>query len=1051
MSEESGIKVFISYSHDPQTVGHRDRVLALSERLRADGVETILDRYVEPCPEPGWQRWMLDSVDEATHVLLVCTETYYQRFRGKTDDGKGVNFEGVLFTQEIYDEKSRTDKFIPVLFDSADTGYMPEPVCSRTYHVLQSEDEYQELYDALLDQAGVEPRPVGELKRKPRERGEPLRFEANKPAVDVTSAQVDISRIIKYAPEKLIGRETETALLKDSWQKVIAHEPGRPHVLGFVALGGEGKTSLVAKWLAGMAGKDWPNCDSVFAWSFYSQGSREQVAVSSDLFLSEALKFFGDSEVAGSAQGAYEKGQRLAELVGGQRSLLILDGVEPLQYPPSSPTGSRLKDQGVEALLKGLAASSNGLCIVTTRYSIPDLAAFAGTTWHEEELKRLSREAGVALLKAFDVRGNEIRPEPTRENPDPLNEYEQLVEDVKGHALTLHLLGSYLRDAHEGDITQRDHINLSEVVEEQGGHAFRVLDACVRALETGPAEHRKVSQRALAILKLMGLFDRPATADCLEALWTGEAIPNLTEPLIGISREQRNIALKRLESAWLITINRNERRELLSIDSHPLIREYFARQLRGPDPNKTSEVWRAAHRRLYEHLCETTNEGDQPTLEELQPLYQAVAHGCHAGMVCEADEDVYYARIKRTNEHYSSKKLGAFGSDLGAIACFFDQPWSRMSSALTPEVQAWYLNDTAIRLRAVGRLIEAIEPLRATLDINVVDDQWKNAATCASTLSELELTLGEVSGALSDAERSVTYADRSGDASMRVITCTKHADALQQSGRRSEAESLFREAEQMQAEDQPAYPLLYSLRGFQYCDLLLAPAEREVWRRGLELRVEGRGQEDSTDLSLDSRPSSLDLAKACRDVTDRATQTLKWAEQNNVAILDIALNHLTLSHAALYESLLSGSELSDSASPIFHQSSEIEAAVSGLRRAGQQIMLPHALLTRAWQRSLLGRTTGPDSAQSDLDEAWEIASRGPMPLFMADIHLHRARLFGPLTQPLPRGGEEQVEYPWESVKHDLSEARRLIEKHGYGRRTEELEDAEAALLPQKSE
>ena len=99
---------------------------------------------------------------------------------------------------------------------------------------------------------------------------------------DRTEPRVDISRIIKYAPEKLIGRETETALLDDSWQKVVAHESGRPHVLGFVALGGEGKTSLVAKWLAGKAGQDWPDCDSVFAWSFYSQGSREQVAVSPD-------------------------------------------------------------------------------------------------------------------------------------------------------------------------------------------------------------------------------------------------------------------------------------------------------------------------------------------------------------------------------------------------------------------------------------------------------------------------------------------------------------------------------------------------------------------------------------------------------------------------------------------------------------------------------------------------------------------------------------------------------------------------------------------------
>lgn len=79
--------------------------------------------------------------------------------------------------------------------------------------------------------------------------------------------------------------------------------------------------------------------------------------------------------------------------------------------------------------------------------------------------------------------------------------------------------------------------------------------------------------------------------------------------------------------------------------------------------------------------------------------------------------------------------------------------------------------------------------------------------------------------------------------------------------------------------------------------------------------------------------------------------------------------------------------------------------------------------------------TGPESAQSDPDEAWEIAERGPMPLFLADIHLHRARLFF-----------RETKYPWISAKHDLAEARRLIFKHGYLRRKEELEDAEAAIL-----
>jgi hypothetical protein len=46
---------------------------------------------------------------------------------------------------------------------------------------------------------------------------------------------------------------------------------------------------------------------------------------------------------------------------------------------------------------------------------------------------------------------------------------------------------------------------------------------------------------------------------------------------------------------------------------------------------------------------------------------------------------------------------------------------------------------------------------------------------------------------------------------------------------------------------------------------------------------------------------------------------------------------------------------------------------------------------------------------------------------MADIHLHRARLFG-LSKDRP------ANYPWTSPQDDLAEARRLIEKHGYWRR-----------------
>jgi hypothetical protein len=405
--------------------------------------------------------------------------------------------------------------------------------------------------------------------------------------------------------------------------------------------------------------------------------------------------------------------------------------------------------------------------------------------------------------------------------------------------------------AHRGDLRRRDRIDFGKAEARIPGgpgfhadHAFRAI----AAYEAWLADDSEESRRELAVLRLLGLFDRPATADCVQALLKPPAIDGLTDPLADLSDEDWEFTLTTLSDARLVSVNRAEGTgELFSLDAHPLIREYFAMRLRsmgprpvnepssfeehGPGAHATSEVWRAAHRRLYEHLCETTKEGDQPTLEDLQPLYQAVAHGCLAGLQQDAYEQVYFQRIKKENDYYSMRKLGAFGSDLTAIACFIAEPWKSVSAEMHETKHALLLGQAAFYLRALGRLTEALEPMRETVVLMDQQENWQQAGVGASNLSELELTLGEVSGALSDAERSVTYADRSGDAHWPMLSRITHADALHQSGRRSEAESLFREAEQMQAERQPAYPLLYSVRGFRYCDLLLAPAEREGWRR----------------------------------------------------------------------------------------------------------------------------------------------------------------------------------------------------------------------------
>ena len=656
---------------------------------------------------------------------------------------------------------------------------------------------------------------------------------------------------------------------------------------------------------------------------------------------------------------------------------------------------------------------------------------------------RLSKLAGVSLLKSLGVKGAQ-------------SEYETLVEDVKGHALTLNLLGSYLVGAHIGDIRKRDLVKLEDADEEQGGHAFRVMDAYVHWFETGGknAKENRQGQRAITVLQLLGLFDRPAAADCLNALLKAPVIPDLTGPFASLTEAQRNISYARLEATKLITINRDDAGTLRSLDAHPLLREYFARQLRTQQP----EAWRAAHRRVFEHLCATTKEGDQPTLEDLQPLYQAVAHGCQAGRQEEARAKVYSDRIlrgTRIDGFYSTRKLGAFGSDLGAVACFFEQPWSRVTPALTEVNQAWLLNEAATRLRALGRLTEALEPMRATMEVNASKREWENAAVCASNLSDLELKLGEVAAAVGDAERSVTYADLSRDSFQRMSKRTTHADVLHQTGRQAEAETRFREAEEMQANDQPGYPLLYSLAGFRYCDLLLAAPERAAWQyvpgsTGLQLVVSSaisetprRPDTRETFSPMDTTSSAVQDARrsgrnahapriqSCHAVFQRAMQTLQWVTTQNW-LLDIALNHLTLGCAALYEAILEGSSLD-------HCHASLHRAVDGLRRSGQQDDLPRGLLTRAWLRSLTNARSGAESAQTDLDEAWEIAERGPMPLFLADIHLHRARLFSCLQSEA--SGEK---YPWDSPAADLAAARHLIEKHGYWRRREELEDAEAA-------
>ena len=253
-----------------------------------------------------------------------------------------------------------------------------------------------------------------------------------------------------------------------------------------------------------------------------------------------------------------------------------------------------------------------------------------------------------------------------------------------------------------------------------------------------------------------------------------------------------------------------------SLDAHPLVREHFGAQLKG----EYSEAWREGNNRLYEYYKSTAKEFPD-TLEEMAPLYAAVIHGCQAELHEEVLYKVFFRRIIRMNEHFSEKRLGAFAADLAAWSAFFESPWRVLVNGLKDDAKGFILITVGYDLRALSRLAEASQPMQTALEIAIVQEDWKRAASRSSNLSELYLAIGDVKGALAYAEQSIQFADKSEDAFERISRRTTFADALHQAGLWMKSQSVFHEAEKMQRKFYPQYPILYSLWGFRYCDLLL--------------------------------------------------------------------------------------------------------------------------------------------------------------------------------------------------------------------------------------
>ena len=551
----------------------------------------------------------------------------------------------------------------------------------------------------------------------------------------------------------LFGREEDIAFLNDTW----ANED--VNVVTIVAWGGVGKSTLINHWLRGMAAEHYRAAELVFGWSFYRQGTSGGTS-SADEFLDAALSWFGDPDP--NIGTPWQKGERLAKLISHRRTLLVLDGLEPLQNPPGAQEG-RLREPSLQALLKELAAFNAGLCVITTRLPVADIGDHERTSAPRRNLEHLSSDAGAHLLRALGVRGDQA-------------DLRRASDEFGGHCLALTLLGSYLADAYNGDIRCRKEVSehLSHDAR-QGVHAQKVMESYQTWFGEGPE---------LSVLRMLGLFDRPADEKALEALLKSPAIPDLTESLTDLNPTDWRSLLARLRRARLLA--GEDPQNPGQLDAHPLVREYFGEQLRS----KRTEAWQECNQRLF-HYYRTLAPQLPDNFSGMEPLFLAAICGCNAGLFRDVLHEVYIPRIQRGDAFYAAKVLGVRGALLSVLVHFFAHGrWGSPvetgegGQRLTAEDQLFILMQAAQYLSATRGLAapeirvcyERAEPLCQSLDRPLL------LYVVLTGLWRCDLNADTLRTAMKAAERVYSLTQQQNDSALIIGGCVPLAITLYFSG-----------------------------------------------------------------------------------------------------------------------------------------------------------------------------------------------------------------------------------------------------------------------------
>ena len=443
---------------------------------------------------------------------------------------------------------------------------------------------------------------------------------------------------------------------------------------------------------------------------------------------------------------------------------------------------------------------------------------------------------------------------------------------------------------------------------------------------------------------------------------------------------------------------------------------------------RNRNAWRSAHQRIYEFLRTNTNESPEPTLASLQPLYQAISHGCKAGRYEGAFRNIYVSRIaKSTLEDltlsYSTQMLAGASTDLATLSQFFEKPFERTKSNFSAELTRGLIATVSTLLGTIGRITDAARAqsslLREITKLKRSTEMYSYAAMVSGNHAHSVALLGNLTEAFAIARRGVTFANQ--------------------------ASKYF----------EPFMVTYGNLAEIQFFTGKIEEARKTIDQIEAKSRIKGD--------AVKGKVAYLSV-KAAISIYEK-----NWEEANVISqrIVSVANEVLYLrgiaaqtnaraTLGAILERANTGLDQKkpDGLTPeaILFVENQFNDAISILRNAEHALFLAQGYICRANFRTTQGNWT---LATIDLNEAEEIATVGPMRLLLADIAIQRARIalgqlfnFAPLSlafkpEPGRAGLGDPTPITNEALKQ-ISLASEIIEQTGYGLRAAEISEIRRA-------